>query len=672
MQQFNFISIKLSFFLIVGIIVGFYIEFKLSIIFPLLIILLALLGIAYKRKSKSGFPFFGIIAALTTVSIGVLVISFSNPKNNTAHYSNHLKENKSEWIVKVDEVLKSSTFSKRYIVNAKNCDGNKVLGKLVLNVSNDSISPSFKVDDELILIAEAKRTGKPLNPYQFDYQEFLQKKRIYHQLNISNHQYIITKTPSRTLFGYASSFRGNLIEKLQKENFGKEELAIIEALILGQRNAISAATYDDYKNAGAVHILAVSGLHIGILLLLLQFVLKPLELLPKGKIIKLIVLVSLLWAFAFIAGLSASIVRAVTMFTFIAYAMYLNRPTNTFNIIALSMFFILMIEPLFLFQVGFQMSYAAVIAIVWIYPKLQRFWYPENIVLRKGWQMFSVSIAAQLGVLPISLFYFHQFPALFFISNLVVIPFLGIILGLGALVLLLTILNALPEVVLSFYNFLIKSMNSIISFIAQQEGFVFRNIPFDSLQLILGYLIIISLVITLAKPKFKRLAILLLGIIVFQSWVLYKQSETISKERIVLIHETANTLILRQKATILEVFGSPTNFSSRILQDYKTGERIDSILISPLKNSFSINKQTLYLMDSLSIYPHQKQLDYLVLTQSPRINLERLLDCTNVKRVIVDGSNYKSYVARWKTTCLKRKLPFHDTSEKGAYYFIKD
>lgn len=672
MQQLNFISIKLTFFLIIGIIVGFYIEFKLSIVFALLLILLALLGIVYKRKSKNGFLFFGIIAALTTISIGVLVISFSNPKNNTAHYSNHLKENKSEWIVKVDEVLKSSTFSKRYIVNAKNCNGNKVLGKLVLNVSNDSLSPLFKVDDELIFRAEAKKIGSPLNPHQFDYQDFLKKKRIFHQLYISENQYIITKTPSRTLFGYASSFRGKLIEKLKKENFGEEELTIIQALLLGQRNDISSATYDYYKNAGAVHILAVSGLHIGVLLLLLQFVLKPIELLPKGKTIKLVLLVSFLWVFAFIAGLSASIVRAVTMFTFIAYAMYLNRPTNTFNIIALSMFFILLIEPLFLFQVGFQMSYAAVITIVWIYPKLQRFWFPENIVLRKGWQLISVSIAAQLGVLPISLLYFHQFPALFFISNLVVIPFLGIILGLGILVLLLASLNSLPKVLVSIYDFLIQRMNSVISFIGQQEGFVFHNIPFDRLQLILGYLIIISLVSTLAKPKFKRLAILLSIIIVFQSWVLFKQSETLAKERFIITHETANTLLLNQKATTLEVFGNLTNFSNRILQDYKTGERIDSILVSPLKNSYSIKKQTLYLMDSIGIYPQQKQLDYLILTQSPKINLERLLDSTSVKRIIVDGSNYKSYVARWKATCLKRKLPFHNTSEKGAYYFIKE
>ena len=119
-------------------------------------------------------------------------------------------------------------------------------------------------------------------------------------------------------------------------------MGVIQALLLGQRNEITAEIDTDYKDAGAYHILALSGLHIGILLGLLHFLLRPLELLPKGRTIKLIVIVLLLWAFALLAGLSASILRATTMFSFVAYALYLNRPTSHFNILALSLFFILL------------------------------------------------------------------------------------------------------------------------------------------------------------------------------------------------------------------------------------------------------------------------------------------------------------------------------------------
>ncbi|MFD2586366.1 ComEC/Rec2 family competence protein [Croceitalea marina] len=668
MRQFNFISVKLTIALILGIIFGFYAEPKLHFVLTALTILIVVLAITFKKQQRDGFPFFGLIASFTVVALGVSIVAISNPKNGKSHFLHQLKTDKNVWVIKVDEILKPSPFSKRYIVKAKNLNENKVTGKLVLRIASDSLGHSLQVDDELLVYANAETVPGPLNPNQFDYQGFLKKKQIYHQLNITESQFLLQSNSQKTLFGYASSIRFSLIEKLKKENFGEEERAIIQALLLGQRNDISEDTYNNYKNAGAVHILAVSGLHIGILLLLLQFILKPLEFLAHGKIIKLIAIMVFLWGFAFIAGLSASIVRAVTMFSFIAYALFLNRPTNTFNIVALSMFFILLVEPLFLFQVGFQMSYAAVITIVWIYPKLQRFWHPENRSLRKVWQLLSVSIAAQLGVLPLSLFYFHQFPALFFVSNLVVIPFLGLILGTGICVLILASLNILPEFVATFYNFLIGSMNSVIEFVAAQEAFVFRDIPFDSIQLLLSYSIVVFFVIFLSRPKFKNLVFVLVGLIIFQAWVVLKNVESASKEELILTHEIANTTLLKQKGKHLQVFGKPTQLSKQLVSDYKTAERIDTISSYSLQNSFSIENSKIYVMDSLGIYP-RTELDHLVLTQSPKINLERLLDSIKVKNVIVDGSNYKSYINRWRATCQKQKLPFHYTGEKGAYYF---
>jgi competence protein ComEC len=128
-------------------------------------------------------------------------------------------------------------------------------------------------------------------------------------------------------------------------------------------------------------------------------------------------------------------------------------------------------------------------------------------------------------------------------------------------------------------------------------------------------------------------------------------------------------MFLNQKGRSLYVYGNQTDFSPRIIKDYKVAESIDNISYSELKNVYSINNKKLYVMDGIGVYPTQKQLDYLILTASPKINLERLLDSIPTKKVIVDGSNYKSYVNRWRQTCLKRKLPFHYTGEKGAHYF---
>ena len=160
--------------------------------------------------------------------------------------------------------------------------------------------------------------------------------------------------------------------------------SVIKALLLGQRNDLSTELLDSYKNAGAIHILALSGLHIGILLLLLNYLFYPLTYLKNGIIFKTVLVLLCLWSFAFVAGLSASVVRAVTMFSFFAYGKALNRVNNGFNLTAISAFGLLFFNPNYLFQVGFQLSYAAVIAIIWIYPKLQRFWYPSSLFMKKG------------------------------------------------------------------------------------------------------------------------------------------------------------------------------------------------------------------------------------------------------------------------------------------------
>ena len=672
MQLLKFIPIKLTIILVIGILIGRF--FDLSILFSLLLttVFLIATGMLFLKKQKRTNSYlFGTFAGVTTLCIGMLSFSLAQPKNHPDHYSNQSVDGVHSYHIKVREVLKPNPFSDRYIASVMALDSIEVSGKLLLTVKTDSINTGLKVDDELWVVTTLKSINPPLNPHQFDYRSYLNDLGIYHQLPLNSKEFLVKTDRLKTIYGIAATARNHIISKLKSANFGKEELAIIQALLLGQRNDISAETYTNYKNAGAVHILAVSGLHIGILLLLLQFILRPLEFLPKGRTVKLVVIVVLLWMFAFLAGMSASIVRAVTMFSFVAYALYLNRPSNTFNILALSMFFILLVvNPMLLYQVGFQMSYAAVFSIVWIYPKLQRFWFPKNKVVRKLWQLLSVSIAAQLGVLPLSLFYFHQFPGLFFISNLLIVPFLGIILGLGLLVITLALTNSLPELLAFLYNGLIRVMNSVIEWVAQQEAFIFRDIPFDTLKLVLSYAIICTMIFALDKSTFKRIAFLLIGIIGFQSWTIYSKYISQQQEKLIVIHKTRNTVLFHRKGNQLTVMASDRLKRENTLTDFKVGENIDTIQYCSLKNAYTINEKRLLIIDGLGILSEKEyQHDYVLLTQSPKLHLGRLIDTIRPRYIIADGSNYKSYIARWKKTCEKRKLPFHYTGEKGAYRF---
>ena len=674
MNLLKFIPIKLTFLMVLGILFGYL--FDIGIKNPLLLILvfLSVLGFFLLKEKKAVGISFGIIAALTTVCLGVLIVAIAQPKNANDHYSKISTTQQESWKLKVTEVLKPNSFSQRYFAEVAEYNSYKASGKIILNQSIDSTFQKLQVDDELMVFTPKDEIKSPLNLYQFNYKNYLEIQGVYHQLKLNANNHIVLENSSRTIKGYATSLRQNIITKLEQANFGNAELGIIQALLLGQRDTISTETYTDYKNAGAVHILAVSGLHIGILLLFLEFMLRPMELLPNGKTFKLVVIVVLLWGFAFLAGLSASVIRAVTMFSFVAYALYLNRPSNTFNILALSMFFILLVfDPMLLFHVGFQMSYAAVFAIVWVYPILQKFWYPKNWLIRRVWQLLSVSIAAQVGVLPISLYYFHQFPGLFFISNLFIVPFLGLILGFGIIVIVLIVLNIAPNSFIELYNSIIGLMNSVIKWVAQQEAFIFRNIPFDSVQLVLTYCLLISMIWMLTKKTFKRTLTFLICFVGLQLWSLYNQHYTSEKEQLLLVHQTKNSILAHQKGNQLNVFTNDSSATNKFATSYQIHERIERLNYHFISNSYKFNNQNLVLIDSSGIYDFKpKNVDYLILTQSPKINLERLIDSLHPKVLIADGSNYHSYVNRWKKTCSNKKLPFHYTGEKGAYIFKID
>lgn len=669
MKLLDFIPVKLTLFLIFGILIGYHYTISLWLATSLTFGLIALLGISWTRKNILDNLPFGILSLLCTICIGLMAVALTLPENNTKYYANFKLPSEQYLHLKIHEILKSTSYNNRYIAKVIKIDSIPSNGRILLISKKDTLNHKFKVDDEIYTLNLINEIGLPLNPYGFNYNHYLEKLGINYQVKVKSRDYLIRQNASLTLFGLTAALRQKIISGLEKSNFGEEELGIIQALLLGQRHELSKEVYTNYKNAGAVHILAVSGLHIGIVLLLLKFLLKPLERLPRGKTIVLIVTLGILWGYAFIAGLSPSVIRAVSMFSFVAYALYLNRPTSTYNILALSMFFILLsYDPMLLFQVGFQLSYAAVFSIFWLFPKLQHFWNPENLILKKCWQLLSVSLAAQIGVLPLSLFYFHQFPGLFFISNLMIIPFLGIILGLGFLVIILVLMDMLPDTLAEIYNELIKLMNLVIERIAHQESFIFKDIPFDSVQLVLSYFLIITTVYSFTDKKFKNILAVALFIIAFQLWLI---STTIIKSRqqkIIIFHKTGTSALLYQKGISLEVNCSDSVSVVSLIKNLRVEKNIQKVTYKSLKNSYRIKDHRLLILNkSEMIFNKLPKTEYVLLNNSPKVNFNRFLDSIKPKSIIADGSNYMRDIKRWEKSCEDRKLPFYYTGEKGAF-----
>lgn len=673
MRLLNYAIIRFALYLIIGIIIGynFPVDYIVSLIIGFGFLLLLVISYFISKKQLQRTVWFGCIAALTTIAIGVLTVNLHNQKLFKNHYTKHIIQNTEYTIVvKVREVLKHNNYYEKYIVDVLKINDSSVSGKLMLNIKKDSLQQPLTVDDILMTTSAISDVPPPLNLYQFDYKNYLEKQYVYHQVFASHSLILLIDNKDHTMFGYADTFRNTINHNLKRYNFGYDEQAIITALILGYRQDISSTIFESYSKSGAVHILSVSGLHVGLILLLMQRLFKPIDYIKHGKVIKICLIVFLLWVFAIIAGLSPSVTRAAAMFSVVAIGMNLKRPSNIFNTLAISLFVILLFKPLFLFDIGFQMSYLAVISIVVIQPMFLKLWRPKNRIVDFFWQILAVSIAAQSGVIPVSFYYFHQFPGLFWLTNLIIIPPMGFILGFGILVMLLALFNILPQWMASFYDKVIELMNMVIAWVARQEQFIIHDIEFSFLQAVTSYILLIALIAILKKMSFLRLCFVLCSIIVFQLVIIFEK-QAHQTEELVVFQKNRFTMIGHKTRLGLALYhnmDSTTRKRDNAIKDYKVGNNISSITEDSINAVYQIGNKRLLVIDSFGIYRiKQFKPDYVLLINSPKINIERMIDSLQPEMIIADGSNYKSYIERWKATCIKRKRPFHQTNEKGAF-----
>ncbi len=670
MKFIHFTMIQLAIALVIGIVLAYLFPMSFSLVYYLAVGILILFGIWFLFRNKlKPFPFFEIFTLLLFVCIGYTNFQLRQPQFQQNHYSKFNAENQFEILqVKIKEVLKPSPFQDKYIAEVFQLNAQKVEGKILLNFQKDSLLTPLKVDEQLVLYSEIKEIRKPSNPHQFDYKKYMQHLGVYYQIEASKNEIIHVAEGSPTLKGLAEQFRNYLISKLKETSIESNERSIIEALVLGQRRNIDSEIYKEYAAAGAIHILAVSGLHVGIIFLILSWILKPLSYFKFGGIIKSFLIVILLWGFAFLAGLSPSVIRAVTMFSFFALATLTNRPSNSFNVLFLSFFFLLLINPNWLFHVGFQLSYLAVFFIIWVQPKLSRLYHPRFKIGKLFWDILTVTLAAQLGIAPLSIYYFHQFPGLFFVSNLVILPFLTLLLGYGILVVLLAGIGLLPEFIALGYNYLIKFLNHFIHWVAEKETFLFQDISMSLLKMIGFYILIIFIIIWWKQAQKKWVysvlgsLILVLGIALFE-----KNTE---KEELVIFHKSRKTWLGVSTNDSLKIFQKDT-FSihnNYPIKEYRIAKNRKNRFIKNFPSAFKFKEKTFVVMDSLGVFPSVKG-GIILLSESPKVNLERLIDSLQPEMIIADGNNYTSYVKRWKKTCKKKNIPFHSTREKGAFIF---
>lgn len=572
-------------------------------------------------------------------------------------------------------------------------------GKVIIYLQKDSLSKLLTIGDIISFEPKLENVPPPKNPSQFDYRDYLSFHLIYQQAYLrSDNWRLIQKPSSLGIFKLADNSRKYLINILEKKGIKDNELAVASALILGYKDTIDAQLIGAYTSAGAMHVLSVSGLHVAVIFLIFSKILSFLEKFKYGKIIKGILLIFILWFYSLITGLSPCVLRAAIMFSFIVVAKITSRNSNFYNTIAASALVLLIYNPLFLKDVGFQLSYLAVIGIVLMQPWIIKWFNFKWWLSKQIWEITAVSIAAQIATFPLGILYFHQFPNYFMLANLIVIPVSVFILYLGLAALFFSFIPVVGGYLAIALKYVVQFLNYSVSFIDKLPFSLTNNIRFDVIDAWLIYLVIASLIMLIAYRKFRFVVLSSSFLILFLLSSVWLRYSTLEQKMLVIYNIPQNSAInfIDGKDNILVsdikvtenksklLFNVQNNWIDKGVEKEKVVPLDHLIKKNQLSNIYRIDNKNLFNKHNYFQFYHYKiaiidnqfrvennskklKIDLLILTKNTKISIEKLRSIFDVTEIVIDASNSTYNSERLELEAKDLKIKCWSVLKDGAY-----
>lgn len=691
---------------VAGIIAAVYLNFSTSYYLSTFATFFLLLLIAlFIKKISSNYKYRWIFGILIYSCFFLAGASLTSQKIQSSKIAiNPLKTDSNQSIIaKVIEPPQIKERTVKVILNVKGIRNNKSwnssTGKVIIYLQKDSLSNQIGLGDIISFEPKLENVPPPKNPNEFDYRNYLSYHLIYQQAFLrSNNWRTIQKANTNNIFKIAEDIRKHLIQSLSEKGLNNKELAVASALILGYKDDIDAQLKSAYSSAGAMHVLAVSGLHVGIIFLIFNFILKFLEKIKYGGIVKGILLIIILWCYALLTGLSPSVMRAATMFSFIVGAKMLDRNSNFFNTLAASALTLLIINPMLIMEVGFQLSYLAVIGIVIIQPWVYAWLNPKWWLLDKIWEISAVSIAAQIATFPLGLLYFHQFPNYFLLSNLIVIPMAIIILYLGIITLSFIAIPFVGDYLVLALKYSIQFLNWAVIQIDQLPYSLTQNIRFSVTDTWLVYLTIIGLILLIAYRKFNYFLLSSCCTILFLTTISWRNYEDLKQHLLTIYNIPQNTTLNfidgRDNILVSDIklvqnrskmlFHVQNNWINKGVDNEKVVPlshlnkkhqlsniyRVDNPNLFTKRNYFQFYDYKIAVIDNrfkVNTTQNKLSLDAILISKNPQLSISELLQTFDVKEIIIDASNSKYTVNKLKEEALLLNIKCYDVSTEGAF-----
>lgn len=556
-------------------------------------------------------------------------------------------------------------------------------GKIIIyfekNLSSGSFN-SLNYGSTIIFKKKIQEIRNSGNPGSFDYRQYCSFNGITHQVYLKKEEFkILPAKKEKRLTKFLYSSREWVLRVLKENIPSAKERGLAEALLIGYKGDLEQSLVQSYTNTGVVHIIAISGLHLGIIYGLLLLVFKPLQKNNTGRWLSAVFIISGLWLFTLLAGAQPSVLRSAVMFTCIIIAKTLNRPSSLYNTLAASAFLLLCIHPYWLWDVGFQLSFAAVLSIVIFMQPIYNWFYFKNKALDFIWKMNAVTLAAQILTLPLSIYHFHQFPSWFLLTNFIAVPLSGIIL-LGEI--FLCTLSFIPPIALftgKILCWLIGFMNTYIEKVETLPLSLWQGLQITILQSIILFVCIAGIGWWTMERSKPGLIIALWSLLLFtclRSWSFIRADQ---QQKIIVYNVPGKRAIdfiqgreyfFTGDSSLLQN-GFAQNFHlkpSRMLHRIKPGAR-NPIIRAGSNYIIWQNKHILLLTEDLSYssLPQRSRIDLLVLSGKAPVHFHKLAGSLDIRQVVFDGTVPAWKIKNSKRDCDSLQIPWHDVRTSGAF-----
>ncbi|HET9747589.1 MAG TPA: ComEC/Rec2 family competence protein [Chitinophagaceae bacterium] len=638
----------------------------------------------YKLSAVSGLSITGIF-----IAIGGLLSWYKNIEHNKDWFGSKYEKG-GAIIVTLNEqpVEKAKSFKANASVDfiLKNDLWVKTNGVIILYFAKDSLFPNPGYGSQLVLTKPLQEIRNSGNPGGFDYKRYSLFQGITNQVYLraplpsrkENEFAVLSTTNRKILPQFINSTRAKVLNILRANIKGEKELGLAEALLIGYKNDLDKTLVQSYSNTGVVHVIAISGLHLGLIYWLLTWLFKPLQ---KSKLrwLRPVFILTGLWLFSLLAGAQPSVLRSAVMFTCIVLSDSLERRSSIFNGLSLSAFLVLCINPFWLWDVGFQLSYAAVLSIVIFMQPIYHLFYIKNKLLDFTWKLNAVTIAAQILTAPISIYHFHQFPATFLLTNFLAVPLSSLILLAEILLCIVSFVPVVAGFMGKIISSLIWLMNNFIERIELLPFSLWDGLQISILQASLLFVVAAGLGLWLLEKKKAGLKYALTAVFAFVALRTYSFVKANDRQQLIVynipkrqaidIIDGRKYLFIGDSGLFADDFTRNFHIKpSRILHRVEPGEKSGRFHQQDDLVIFN-NKKILLLKETKQFRKFEAKVpvDLLIVSNNPKLYFHELCRSFSIRQVVFDGSCSAWKTNYWKKDCDSLDIPYHDASEKGAF-----